>query len=279
MPIRQKERFDEGFLGRNEEESLAILEEYKPSISFLANRLAKFTGLDAEDLVSEGIIGLARAVRDFDEERSVMFRTFALYKIKDAMREFVNTQTASIKIPQYLHDASRLGHKLRRLLSSKIPNEKYLSFSTIWELSLKMELEEGLKKSVEELKDALQNLADRSHTSVVELVDRAEVLPSLSLSAIDTTVTETELQMTSAIIDLQESQEAFTNSIFHKEIMDELNDVLTGEEMEILMARYVEGLTIRELAPKYGIKPESLVVRTNNILKKAYRRLKRKKLY
>lgn len=53
-----------------------ILEKYK----FLVRKRAKdlyLTGADGEDLIQEGMIGLFKAVRDFDEKKQASFGTFA----------------------------------------------------------------------------------------------------------------------------------------------------------------------------------------------------------
>lgn len=46
-------------------------------------------GLPASDLVSEGNVGLMRAVKKFDPERGVRFATYAMWWIKAAVTEFI----------------------------------------------------------------------------------------------------------------------------------------------------------------------------------------------
>lgn len=53
-----------------------ILDKYKNLVSFKA-RLYFLAGADKEDIVQEGMIGLYKAVRDFNPEKQVNFRSFA----------------------------------------------------------------------------------------------------------------------------------------------------------------------------------------------------------
>ena len=64
--------------------------------------------------------------------------------------------------------------------------------------------------------------------------------------------------------------------IFNKELIITLKKIITKEEFELLYQRFVNGLSIRELSPKYKITPEGLVVRTNNILAKIKKHFKSK---
>lgn len=64
----------------NEEASTILYEKYKDVIDLKAKKYLKHAslrGLDYQDLVQEGMIGLSQAVRDFKNEKDVKFSTFA----------------------------------------------------------------------------------------------------------------------------------------------------------------------------------------------------------
>ena len=58
-----------------------IVTEYK-SLIYMRNRTLFLKGAEREDLVQEGMIGLMKAIRSFDENRSACFSTFASLCIK-----------------------------------------------------------------------------------------------------------------------------------------------------------------------------------------------------
>jgi RNA polymerase sporulation-specific sigma factor len=61
-----------------------LVEKYKPLVKSKARELF-LAGGDHEDLLQEGMIGLFRAVREYDEQREASFRTFALLLVTRQM--------------------------------------------------------------------------------------------------------------------------------------------------------------------------------------------------
>jgi RNA polymerase primary sigma factor len=59
-------------------------------------------GLEMEDLVGEGNLGLIRAVEDFDPSFGTRFSTYASYWIKQAIRQALNNTTATIRLPVHM---------------------------------------------------------------------------------------------------------------------------------------------------------------------------------
>ena len=58
-----------------------ILDKYKNLVRAKAKSMY-ILGADAEDLIQEGMIGLFKAVRDFDENKNIKFSTFAQICVK-----------------------------------------------------------------------------------------------------------------------------------------------------------------------------------------------------
>jgi RNA polymerase sporulation-specific sigma factor len=258
MPIRDDEKFCKCFLADTEEEAEKLLKEYNGTLKLLSNKVATLTGLDKEDLYQEGIIGLARAKRDFDEERSENFKIFAIYKIKDAMREFGTTQSISIKAPQYTKDAIRLANVLREHLT-KAGEYQYIALADMWNASSKYDGDSPLEISIQKSRQSLKNLADRSHTSVRQLLERSEMVPSFTSE----TPTDNNVE-----IEDETSEEVIIGKLDAAAIISRLKEFLSKEEYELLWNRYVEGMTVRELAPIMGISAPHVSDRTQALLGK-----------
>jgi len=262
MPIRDDEKFCTHFLGDTKEESEGLLRAYDNDLTMLSNRCAMHTGLDKNDLKQEATIGLARARRDFEPNRSENFRIFAIYKIKDALREYVTMQGSNVRLPQYIKDAARLVGTLKKVMCKGVVLHPYASFTDIWEIACSSEVDKDIAEEINGIKTSIENLSSRSHTTITQLLERAEMSPFLNESSIDITYIDT-------IDGLSDDHKIdIIDSLYNRKMASELKDVLSEEDYALLYKRFVEEYTIRELAPKLGISPESIVVKTNKILKK-----------
>lgn len=65
----------------------SLIREFVPIIKFIALRLAVRmpSGLNVEDLISVGTLGLLDAIGKFDPTRNIKFRTYAEFRIRGAM--------------------------------------------------------------------------------------------------------------------------------------------------------------------------------------------------
>jgi len=269
MPIRDNEEFCKRFVADTEEEAMELLDKFNMDISMLSQKFSTVTGVDKQDLSQEGIIGLARAKRDFEEGRSADFRIFAIYKIKDAMREFITSQASNIKVPQYIRDAQRLADVLRKLME-KTGSMSMCALSDLWRISGEFKAttdsEQSLLEDINKVKNSIKNLAGRSHTSIIQLLDRAEIMPTIASSSIEFAETN-DLRS-----DHFSEEDNMVKYLHSRDRVEMLKEVLDKDEFELLYARFVEGKTLKELEPELGVKEETIVVRTNNIITKLQRK-------
>lgn len=75
-------------------------------------------GLEYDDLVQHGMLGLMHAICKFDGHRGLKFSTYAMWWIKQAMSRAIADEGAIIRIPVYMHDTMRVVAKTERLLRS-----------------------------------------------------------------------------------------------------------------------------------------------------------------
>ncbi len=60
-------------------------------------------GVDVPDLISEGIIGLIRAIKKYDPARGYQFGTYATYWVRSWVSDAVAAQSRTIRVPTYQH--------------------------------------------------------------------------------------------------------------------------------------------------------------------------------
>lgn len=81
-------------------------------------------GLDFDDLVSEGNIGLMKGLRRFDTESNYKISTYVVYWIKQAIGRAVADQGRIMRLPVYMHEQM---NRFRKLLGGGLDFESVLA--------------------------------------------------------------------------------------------------------------------------------------------------------
>ncbi len=117
-------------------------------------RKYKNRGLDFDDLVQEGNLGLLRAVEKFDPERGFRFGSYAAWWIQQSMARALSNQSRTIRIPAYMNErltqlrkaTARVTHDLGRPPSTaelsralKLPEDRIAAAMLLPQRSLSMQ--------------------------------------------------------------------------------------------------------------------------------------------
>jgi transcriptional regulator with XRE-family HTH domain len=154
-----------------------------------------------------------------------------------------------------LRDAYGLLERLQTAVENSatgLKGKQFCGFTIVWEESLKL----AGNPIVDDLRSSLKNLAGRARTTPEDLIERMELIPVIS--------EETSIAIDPMVIDDHEN--AIINSIDAKQKVNLMKRDLNQNEYELLLDRFVEGWTVRELEEKIGIKASTTVIRTKKIV-------------
>ena len=87
-------------------ETEALLREYLPMIRYHAGQLIRRVpdSIEMDDLINSGVLGLLDAAQRFDNARDVQFKTFAGYRVRGAMIDYIREFDW---LPRGLRDSSK----------------------------------------------------------------------------------------------------------------------------------------------------------------------------
>ncbi|MFH1067336.1 MAG: sigma-70 family RNA polymerase sigma factor [bacterium] len=201
-------------------------------------------GLPFLDLISEGNIGLMKAVERFDPERGNKFSTYGAWWIKQGIKRALANQSKTIRLPEHL--VEKLA-QMRKLIS-------------------RLTGEMGRAPTDEEIGEVL----GISPAKVAHLKQAAQDPTSLDASVCD----EDSLQLSETVSD-DNAQTPFDslNEKNLRELVVEVLHVLNAREREVLSLRFPlddaeEQLTLKEVGSKFQITRERIRQIQNSALKK-----------
>jgi RNA polymerase sigma factor (sigma-70 family) len=230
--LRKREEMPEYFLADTAEEAQALHDNFSSVLNTLSHNYSIATGLPKTDLFGEALIGLARANRDWDSKRSNDFKTYAIYRIKDSLREYCIDNAGSIKVPLYIMTANNQYKELMGICESyDIPVET-LVFDQ--EIPLQFDPADAVRSA--ELVTLLINAANRAKVSLKKFVQRIQAVPS------DETF-ENQLPPEVAEIHTRQLEAAL--------VVDKLRQHMTQEEM-VICAGIMEDRSYEEIAQQLG---------------------------
>ena len=171
--VRQDEKMPKHFLADTPEEAVAVYDRYEKLLNNMAYSYAISTGLSKVDLFGESLIGLARAYRDWDVSRGGSFRTYAIYKIKDALNECVRENSATISVPAYVKKANSNLRELKSICEQYDIDWQELAIEQ--EIPDELEMDDAVRCT--RLVENLIRAADRAKVDYEKFIDRVSFIP------------------------------------------------------------------------------------------------------
>ena len=199
-------------------------------------------GLNLNDLVQEGNIGLMKAVKKYDPEKNLKLITFAVYWIKSEIHEFVIKNWKIVKVAT-TKNQRKLFFNLRSKKStlSTLSNKEAISIAQDLGVPL---------KDVIEMEKRMNN-----HDLAIEDNDDENASPSLFL-------TSSELEPDQV---LENEEKNLLNTKLY-EVINRLDE----RSKDIVKSRWLSTskLTLEDLSKKYGVSRERIrQIESESILK------------
>ena len=249
---KPKEEFPKHLLGDTVEEAETLFKEYSKMLNNFARAYSVNTGLERTDLFGEAIMGLARAKRDFNPERSENFKIFAIYKVKDALNKHVRSFSAPVKIPAYIKRVNRWVDNLEAILKCAMLDPDEVEAVLVGDKAAF--LPALLNDDYLKLANMIGDEAERLKMSQKDLVKRARIIPYSYGEGADRV------------------DEVYEDQIHAKIVVDELKRHMNKKELTI-SNMIMEGRTYREIADVFGYQPSWVSYQLKKMKEKLLKKL------
>jgi RNA polymerase sigma factor FliA len=220
-----------GRLSADERDQLII--RYAPWVKYIALRMAAKlpAHIQAEDLISAGIIGLIDALDKFNPTREVQFKTYAQIRIQGAMKdELRSLDWASRSMRQKVKRLEQAYATLERELGRPASSEEVASSMGIKMAAFEEMLDDVKGTALVSLEELGQGPASEDKSALLEaLLTRQDHDPLEMLNLQDL-----KKALTTAIAELPEKERLVLSLYYFEELtMKEVGNVLNLTESRI----------------------------------------------
>jgi RNA polymerase sigma factor for flagellar operon FliA len=151
-----------------------LMERHYPLVKYIAERLLQTLpkSIEADDLISAGLFGLMDAIRGFDPDRGIKFKTYCTTRIRGSILDQLRSQDW---VPRLVRlKASKIDKTLQRLTGEYGREPTHAELADALDMNhveLAVEIGKATAKSVYSLSDRWE---DRDDDSSLEKVDVLE---------------------------------------------------------------------------------------------------------
>jgi RNA polymerase sigma factor (sigma-70 family) len=232
--VESYEEFPKHFLADTIEEAEDLYKDHYSLLNNISYTYSFYSNVSKSDLFGEALIGLARANRDYEDGRGAKFKTFAIYKIKTVLNEYVRKNSGAVVVPAYIKHASRHLELLKSIFKAYDDDSlgKCLEIGNINDRHLGT-----LKPKADEAFRKLKGAAERAGVSTEELARRIEFMP-------------VEIQYDDYLDpeDILRGQEDRLHMVL---LVDNIKQHLTGVEKEIVDC-IMDGMAYNKIAKRFN---------------------------
>ena len=199
----------------------SIIDHYSYLVKITAGRLVTSFpgGIDREDLISNGVIGLIKSVDQYDPTRDVKFETYAIALIRGAILEMLRDEDW---VPRSIREKMKAVDRAAIKLEPEIgrpPTPK--------------EIAEDVGYTEDEVSDLLFRMGRTNVYSLDDIVGGGEG--------------DESVQFVDLLVDAETSTEGETEGREIKRILAGSIDKLPDRERLVISLYYYEGLTFKEI--------------------------------
>ena len=226
---------------------LKIVEDAMVLVKKIANTISMQSGVNNEDLVQVGSLGLIKAIDAYKLNMNTRFRTYATYFIKGEIKHYLRDKAAIIKAPRELQElVFKISSTAKRLTEEGIEDPSAEDIANILGISAD-KVEEVM--NIDKYKNALSlDQYSKGEDEDLALVDR---IPS-------------------------GDYKEFMNSYEDKIMLSTAIDKLPPELKQIIELSYYEDLNQREIAERVHISQMQVSRRLKKALNKMYELIRNK---
>ena len=213
----------------------------------------RFYGLPVSDLISEGNVGLMRAVKKFEPERGFRLATYAMWWIKAAINEYVLNSWSLVKV-------------------GTVAAQKKLFFNL-----RKLKAKLGVYEEGDIPLEAAETIAKRLDVSTKDVIDMNRRLSRSDASLNQMVAEDGDTERQDLLVDDKPSQEAILaakqDRVLGTSLLRDAMTTLTDRERKIIAERRLTDnpRTLEEIGAEYGISRE----RVRQIENRAFAKLQK----
>jgi RNA polymerase sigma factor (sigma-70 family) len=234
--VESYEEFPKYFLADTLDEAESLYKDYYTLLNNISYTYSSYSNIPQSDLFGEAILGLARASRDYEQGKGSKFKTFAIYKIKTVLNEYVRKNSDVVAAPAYITHSSRHYNLLKSIFNASNSDLIDCCFDEGKDVIDKEVIDELKLKALEAF-EKFERAAKRAGISTKELARRVEFMPTEI--SFDEYMSPEEF--------LQEESNQSDMSLFIENMRPHLNE-LENEIIDFVL----EGKPYNKIAKKYG---------------------------